>query len=125
MELKKQIIIDCIYKEAAEKNINFDHGKIEMYVNPTNDFSCPMNWMVYDKKNQFSEVIFFLGIQDYLKDYFKYNASKRIANKLTVEIVDGKVIDIIPSWDQSIVDEFYNNLPASKRKTHIGWYDKD
>lgn len=125
MELEKTIIADCLYKEGIEDGSEIDHGIIEMYVKPTNDFSCPMNWMVYDKNNQFSEFVFFIEIQDYLKGYFKYNAFKRIANKLTLEIVDGKVIDIIPSWNQSIVDEFYNNLPASKRKTHIGWYDKD
>ena len=125
MELEKEKIIDCFYKETNQKNIDFDHGIIEMYVDPSNDFSCSMTWMLRDINDQFTNQIFLIGIQDYLKEYFKYVASKRIANKLTVKFKDGKIIEVTPSWDQTIVDEFYSNLPVNKRSKHIGWYDKD
>jgi hypothetical protein len=124
MELDKKIIIDCLFYEAKESNIELYQGKLEMYVYPANNFACPMTWLLKNKNNEYSDIVLFIEIQEYLKEYFKYNASRRIANKLTLEMKDGKVIDIVPSWDQSIVDEFYNNLPAKMRNTHIGWYDK-
>lgn len=125
MEIQKEIIANALYEETAQKNINFDHGTIEVYVEPANGFSILMTWMLCDKNNQTTNVVFFKSVRDYLKSYFKYNASKRIVNKLTIEIKDGKVVNILPSWEQSIIDNFYNNLPVSKQKSHIGWYDQE
>ncbi|ABG60679.1 hypothetical protein [Cytophaga hutchinsonii] len=125
MELQKDMIANALYEETHRANIDFDQGTIEIYVHPANSFAILSIWMLYDINNQVTNVVFFKSIRDYLKSYFKYNASLRIANKLVLEVKGGKVINITPSWDESIVDQFYNNLPASKRRNHIGWYDKD
>jgi hypothetical protein len=124
MELQKEIIAKALYEETQKANISFEYGTIEIYVHPANSFSILIVWGLYEIGNQLTEIVFFKSIRDYLKLYFKYNASLRKVNKLTLKVEGGQVIDIVPSWDQSIVDEFYNNLPANMRNTHIGWYDK-
>lgn len=123
MTLDSNLLFDSFKEEADSRDIDWFSGKAVIQNKPALTFGLSGSFELKRKDGTQSEACsFFHKATRHLEDYFKYASSKKIANEIEIIIEEKRFIEIIPRWNQTILEEFESYLPKSKRGKSKPWY---
>ena len=126
MTLDKALIFNSFKEEADIKDIQWFSGSIILENKPTLTYGLSGSYFLKNPDGSQSRAIsWFQKAAKHIEEYFKYSSSRKIANEIEIIIKEKQLVDIVPRWNQTIVEIFESYLPKSKKGKYKPWYIDD
>jgi hypothetical protein len=126
MTLDKDLIFNSFAEDADIKDINWFSGSIVLVNKPTLTYGLSGSYYLKNIDGSQSRAIsWFQKAGKHIEEYFKYASSRKIANEIEIIVNEKILVDIIPRWNQTIVDTLESSLPKSKKGKYKPWYIDD
>ena len=126
MTLDKALIFNSFKEEADIKEIQWFSGSIILENKPTLTYGLSGSYFLKNLDGSQSRAIsWFQKAAKHIEEYFKYSSSRKIANEIEIIIKEKQLVDIVPRWNQTIVETFESYLPKSKKGKYKPWYIDD
>jgi hypothetical protein len=126
MTLDKDLIFNSFKEDADIKDINWFSGSIILVNNPTLTYGLSGSYYLKNLDgSQSGAISWFQKAGKHIEEYFKHASSRKIANEIEIIIKEKKLVDIVPRWNQTIVDTLESSLPKSKKGKYKPWYIND
>jgi len=123
MILDKDLIFNSFTEDAGLRDSDWFSGSIVLENKPTLTFGLKGSF--YLKKRDGSQsraASWFHKAGKHIEEYFKYASSRKLANEIEIIIDERRMVDVVPRWNQNIIDTFESHLPKSKKGKIKPWY---
>lgn len=112
------------FKEEADLcDVNWFSGRIVLENRPTPTFGLVGRFELKRRDGTQSRACsFFKKATRHLENYFRHASSGKMANEIEIIVEAKELVEVLPRWNQKIVETFESYLPKSKKGRCRPWY---